>query len=587
VAEGRGHAISVLDRPEAGEPATDVPSQGPGGASLDAAKQQLRLVYGRQDEEIAKARQSAFPAGGGRFPHPGRFTQNSKAVAGGASTPGPGVGGGGYAGMECLAASSLGNGLALVQLTLQRTFLASSSGGRGLPHHAVEDTSGMAEETPGGSMHDAAANFGPERLASVESCAAPARRHGAAARLLQADGLGESCVWPKARFVAAAHTVESTPNSSHDGSSWLSRRDSLEEMSDMVLPPPLLMSRATPRAVSGSAGPADAPPTMRRVLSENDLGSSDSLHLSALWDAATGEQGEAEEAHDVTGMSELCELKIWTQGSVNQKQMKLAVLAAVDTAMAQLAAETYLSGPLNAARAMCSQMVEPTIQLWQSLAVRQPAQIDVIHRDFSPPMPAWLLGALVSNLTGDFATLYRHSGPESYVAQAWRVSGGASGVCRERKRIVPLTIHKKGAEEGSCKGWLGPENLVQGGLADRYVAMCANAGPSDAAKSKPVLVKGGGAGAGLVSGEATSDGRDASWRAAGVDEGSSDATLYIPTLDHVLEELARWRNRTGGSAGGDDALVHETDPVLPQARVILCRATAQVSAPVDIERQSP
>lgn len=117
--------------------AMDDPASGQtAGASFDApvANRRLQLVYGRQEGDIAapirslrETRQSAFPvASGSRFA-PNRFTQNSKALAGSASTPGHAMGptGGGFLGSEGLG-GTLGNGLALVQLTLHPSFLLKS-----------------------------------------------------------------------------------------------------------------------------------------------------------------------------------------------------------------------------------------------------------------------------------------------------------------------------------------------------------------------------------------------------------------------------------------------------------------------------
>ena len=153
-------------------------------------------------------------------------------------------------------------------------------------------------------------------------------------------------------------------------------------------------------------------------------------------------------------------------------------------------------------------------------------------------------------LTGDLNSLYRHTGRESCVAQAWRVSGGGS---LERKRVVPLTVQKKGVEEGSCKGWLGPELLVEGGLPDRYLSMCANARPWEVPQLGPAL---GGGPAGRTGGGESEcgDGGDdataiggAGSTARGTGSGSygsnsslpDDATLFIPTLHHVFDEVTR------------------------------------------------
>ena len=130
----------------------------PGSAS-DAANRRLQLVYGRQEDEIAapirsvrEARQSAFPAAAGARLN--RFTQNSKALSGGGSTPGHGMVGGGLLGTEGLGGTlgrdTLGNGLALVQLTLHPSFVLRSAADAPAKEHAPADADA---QVPARSTH--------------------------------------------------------------------------------------------------------------------------------------------------------------------------------------------------------------------------------------------------------------------------------------------------------------------------------------------------------------------------------------------------------------------------------------------------
>ena len=213
-----------------------------------------------------------------------------------------------------------------------------------------------------------------------------------------------------------------------------------------------------------------------------------------------------EEEVDTESMVALCEVQSWTQGQVNNDALMRVLLSSVDQAICAHAAEKHFGGTLSSSQMLHAQVVRPTLRLWQKLAANPTSQIQLVHREFSPPLPAWLVGPVASALTCHVASSYS----EACVAKAWRVcpggagEGGPSGpgkVIALRVSSKGLALESRSARVGEAwhQGWLAADNVSgDGGEREVCVSVCANL--HDAAER--AAADGGVLGGAVESGEA-------------------------------------------------------------------------------------
>ena len=336
------------------------------------------------------------------------------------------------------------------------------------------------------------------------------------------------------------------------------------------------------------------------------------------------EEDEEEEV-DLSEMSKLCSIKVWVRGMVDSRQLRRLILLGIDAATAQMAAESFLDGPLSPSRALCEQVVEPTLHLWQHIAAspclaQVPVCLDVVTNSFDPGLPRWLLGDLVSSLTADVAGLFS----EACVAKAWRIRGdvrdpdrgereGIGGRGNEESedksaratRIVPLPVYKtdgargggrgssgreQGLRDGSMPGWLCSQMLIEDGPMDTYVSICTNIATPDTALGDPAGSwdrKGGGGdrqgdtrlrSRRAVSGEVVKETTGAAGGWEGHGPGGGEGTgipKFIPSLRRMVHRKNVSLTPDGAKGGGGQGGEGIGGQALPQARVVMCRANSK------------
>ena len=483
----------------AGDAGAAAPPRRGEGLFSGGMQSQLQLVYGKHEDDVTAP---LLRGGGGVMLAPNRFAherfakQTTRHHAGGGSisagsassalsagktvhdgagsSAGPPVGV--ASGTTAAAAAksgglpprlTLGNGLALVQLTLLQEFAA-----------AVHADAADALDRGAGSAEAAGQDDGGLRAAVADGAC---------------DG-EEEADWPRAQFVLAAGDGVSqfarlSPRSSQ-GSSF-------GACSPLQLPStPLRKVRSEPRELS----------TLDPGLVAERAGEGLASRMSSLSLASSEEDGFVrEEEVDAESMVALCEVQSWTQGQVNNDALMRVLLSAVDQAICAHAAEKYFGGSLSSSQALHAQVVHPTLRVWQKLAANPASQIQLVHREFSPPLPAWLVGPAASALTCHVASSYS----EACIAKAWRVCPGGAGEGGQGGpgKVIALRVSSKGLAldsrssrlgEAWHQGWLAADNVSgDGGERELCVSVCANVHDS----AERVAAGGGVLGGAVESGE--------------------------------------------------------------------------------------